>query len=120
MLYVIAAFTALLLATGQSLWKKAAGGFSSFSMSSLLPSLAKIFLSPYFLIGAVLYVTATAIYVWLFSKYSFSAVQISLVSFSIIFTLFISNLFFKEHLELINYIGVPILLIGVLLITWRG
>jgi drug/metabolite transporter (DMT)-like permease len=121
MLYIQTIITALLLAAGQSLWKMAALKFPIYQNEglSLFVSGFKTLFSVYFISGAFLYILATLIYLWLFSKYPFYAVQVSLVSFSIIFSLIISRFIFKESVALINYFGIVLVLIGVILVIWK-
>lgn len=120
MLYIFLFITALLLASGQSLWKKAAINFPIYLKNNtpLIPAIFKVIFSKFFIIGAFLYIIATLIYLWLFSKYPFYTVQISLVAFVIILSLIISNIIFKESINTINYIGVSLVLIGIILVTW--
>jgi len=121
MLYIETIITALLLAAGQSLWKMAALKFPIYQNEglSLFVSGFKTLFSVYFISGAFLYVLATLIYLWLFSKYPFYTVQVSLVSFSIIFSLIISRFIFKESVSLINYFGIVLVLIGVFFVVWK-
>jgi drug/metabolite transporter (DMT)-like permease len=118
MIYILTAITALLLVSGQSLWKMAASNLDK--GSPLVQSLFKVLFTPQFLMGAFLYIIATLIYVWLFSKYNYSVVQLSLISFSILLSSAIAILFFKETFSIINYIGVIILIAGLILATWKS
>jgi drug/metabolite transporter (DMT)-like permease len=111
--------TALLLVIGQSLWKVASKAFLVFKGKSLFTVLFKLILSWQFILGGVFYVVATLLYVYLFSKFPYFAVQLTLVSFSIIFSLLVSTYVFKEGLGLINYIGAFIIILGVVLVTWK-
>lgn len=122
MLYFLTAITGLMLSAAQSLWKTSAVNFPRLTASgmSTVNAAIQVFFSLKFISGALLYVLATLLYVWLFSKYPFYAVQISLVSFSIIFSLIISNVIFKENLQLMNYLGIPLILIGVSLVVWKN
>ncbi|HBG81386.1 TPA: hypothetical protein DDW69_00940 [candidate division CPR2 bacterium] len=119
MQYLLSAITALLLAIGQSLWKLSAAAFNNQGDESLIKAISKVIFTPNFIIGAFLYIVATMLYLWLFSKYPFYAVQILLVSFSLIFSLLVSNFIFKEQINLVNYLGIPLILIGAVLVIWQ-
>jgi drug/metabolite transporter (DMT)-like permease len=121
MVFIYTAITAILLSLGQALWKIAAlkfplhqkDGLSSFEATT------KVLLSYHFILGAIIYVLATLLYLWLFSKYPFFIVQITLVSFAIVFSLTIATLLFRENISLINLIGIPLIILGALLATWK-
>ncbi|PIP31067.1 hypothetical protein COX25_01360 [bacterium (Candidatus Howlettbacteria) CG23_combo_of_CG06-09_8_20_14_all_37_9] len=121
MLYIFSAITALLLATAQSLWKTSTNNFPEYTKNglTLFQAAIKVLFSLHFISGAFLYIIATLIYLWMFSNYSFYAVQISIVSFAIIFSFLISHFVFKETANLTNYLGIPLILLGVLLIIWK-
>lgn len=121
MIYVYTALTALILATGQTYWKKAALGFSMLKGAgrSLPQSILGTIFSLNFVVGAFLYITATVVYLWLFSKYPFSIVQITMISFGLILSTAISLIIFKENLTLLNFVGVGVIIIGVFLVAWR-
>lgn len=116
MFYIYTLIAAVLLVAAQSFWKNAS---SSLGVSLSLKTLYSLIVTPSFLVGALLYVLATLIYIWLFSKYPYFSVQITLITFSVIFTLLVARLVFKEDLILINYLGVPLLVLGVVLATWK-
>jgi drug/metabolite transporter (DMT)-like permease len=118
MIYILTAITALLLVSGQSLWKMAANNLDK--SSPLIHSLSKVLLTPQFIVGAFLYALATLIYLWLFSKYNYSVVQLSLIAFSVILSSLIAVLFFKEHFSIINVVGVFVLIAGIMLVTWKS
>jgi drug/metabolite transporter (DMT)-like permease len=118
MLYLLTLITAALLAAGQALWKSAAIALPALQKNnSIFQAIIKVLLSAKFIAGAFLYVVATLIYLWLFSKFPFSAVQITLISASLALAVLISHFIFKENLYLINYLGVLIILVGVSLAT---
>ncbi len=120
-LYIYTVITALLLVTGQSLWKTAAGSYNVYlkNGASLFKALVMVLFSGKFLIGVAVYIIATFFYLWLFSRYHFYTVQVTLISFSIIFSLFVSYLIFKESMSIINYWGVILIIVGVFLVTWK-
>jgi drug/metabolite transporter (DMT)-like permease len=120
MLYLMTIVTAFLLSVGQALWKSAALGFSALQKeNTLIGAILKVMFSVKFIAGALVYLIATLIYLWLFSKYPFSAVQITLISASLVLSVVISRFIFKETLNPINYLGIVIILLGVFLATKR-
>ncbi|MEI6266714.1 MAG: hypothetical protein WCP14_02390 [bacterium] len=119
MLYLLTIFTAALLATGQMFWKKAAVTYPTLIADHLSPTSAalRVIFSTKFFIGAFLYVVATLIYLWLFSKYPYYIVQTTLMVTSLVLTAAISVFIFKEELSLINLLGISIILFGVFLVS---
>jgi drug/metabolite transporter (DMT)-like permease len=119
MLLVFTSIVAGLLVIGQALWKSSAMAISNGSFS-IINLITKVLLTPKFILGACLYVIATLAYVWLFSKFPYYAVQMSLVSFSLVFSFLISYFIFKESFSVSNFLGLALLIVGVILITWKN
>lgn len=121
MLYLLTLVAAVVLAGGQALWKTAAVGYPKLITEGIPTFRAAItvLLSPSFIFGAILYVIATLIYLWLFSKYPYYQVQIILVSFSILASLMISRFIFKETFNLVNLVGMLLIIAGAALVTWK-
>lgn len=120
MIYLLTFITALIMASGQTFWKKAAVSYSLLiSSGNSMDALLKTLLSLNFIFGAFLYVCATMVYLWLMSRYPFFVVQISMVAFSIILALFIASIIFREHVSLINYFGVLLVISGIFFVVWK-
>ncbi len=114
--------TTALLSAGQALWKRAAINFPVYIKegSPLFKAVLQVLLSGYFISGAILYVVATLIYLWLFSKYPYFSVQLTMVSLAVVFSLLVSYFIFKEHISIVNFFGIPLILAGVILVTWKS
>lgn len=119
MLYIYTLSVASFLVVAQALWKISTKALDSNAPFSLASMFNKVLFTPQFIIGGILYVAATLIYVWLFSKFPYYQVQLTLITFSLILSTLVSSLFFKEYLLPINYLGIFILLLGVLLVTFK-
>lgn len=120
MIVIYTFFVATMLVTGQALWKSAAMALTPGMPFSINNYLIKVLLTPKFIIGGIIYVFATLVYVWLFSKFPYYQVQLTLVTLSLILSVGVATLLFKEQLSPVNYIGIFILIIGVFLITRKG
>lgn len=119
MLYLFTVLTALLLAVGQMFWKKAAVTYPeliSNNVSSGSAAFQVIFSSKFF-VGAFLYVVATLLYLWLFSRYPYYIVQTTLLVTSLVLTAMFSVLIFKEELTPLNLLGIAVILLGVFLVS---
>jgi len=115
---ILAIIASSILISAQALWKKA---FSSvvfaFSKEFLISNqFLKIIFSPYFLLGAFLYVTATIFYIYLFNRYSFYSVQSIMLVASITLSFLIASFIFKEPITLFKIGGLMLLISGIVLI----
>jgi drug/metabolite transporter (DMT)-like permease len=120
-MYFYVFIVAIFLATAQTLWKIAGNNYASLAKDfSSLAAILKTAFSPQFIAGAILYVVATAIYVWLFSRYTFFAVQVTLISTSVILAALISYFFFKENPSPINIFGLVVIIVGIVLATQKA
>ncbi|HSX16790.1 MAG TPA: hypothetical protein VLH86_01675 [Patescibacteria group bacterium] len=119
--YVLGLFFAGLLVVAQSCWRTAVSSHTAlFSGQGLTVSKVIAFaFAPLTLLGIVLYVLATALYMYMLSRYHFSAVQGIVLAFSLILSITIAVVFFHERLTLVNIIGVALLLGGITLLNLR-
>ncbi|MED4889240.1 EamA family transporter [Lysinibacillus fusiformis] len=102
----------LLLVIGQTLWKI---GAEKIEISGLR-SLMNVVLSPWIIGGGVLYVIATAIWLYLLSKLPLSLIY-PLQSVAYVIALFVALLIFKEAIPITRWVGVAVILFGVYLVT---
>lgn len=102
----------LFLTSGQVLWKMSVRNIGSFNFSSLWG----VLLSPYFLIGGVLYVMATLIWIYLLTKLPLSTLY-PLQSLAYVFGLLAGYFVFNEFISFQKIVGVAIILIGVYFIA---
>ncbi|MBW4061663.1 hypothetical protein HJC99_03795 [Candidatus Saccharibacteria bacterium] len=121
MLYIIGILVAFLLVCGQALWKVGvqhahleltAGYLFSKQVFSLI-------FSPYIIGGAVIYAFATLMYLGLLAKYQYSTVQGLVVPVSLISAFLLARVVFNERLSVVNYVGLGVLVVGILLATRR-
>ncbi|MFJ8102261.1 hypothetical protein [Lysinibacillus sp. NPDC096212] len=102
----------LLLVVGQTLWKI---GAEKIEISGL-KSIINVILSPWIIGGGVLYVIATAIWLYLLSKLPLSLIY-PLQSVAYIIALFVALLVFKEVIPITRWVGVAVILFGVYLVA---
>jgi drug/metabolite transporter (DMT)-like permease len=119
-MYIFIFIVAFLLATAQALWKMAGNDYATLVKNTELTiAIFQTAISAKFIGGAILYIAATAIYIWLFSRYSFFSVQVTLISTSVILSVLISYFIFKEIPSSLNILGIAIILIGITLANLR-
>lgn len=114
MLYMLAVCVALALAGGQALWRVVAQ-----REGVTLHSLPGLIFSPHFIAGAFLYMAATLVYLYMQSKYEFTHIQTVVLAGSLIGSFIIAALFFSERIEIINLIGLGLLLVGIVLVVYK-
>lgn len=66
--------------------------------------------------GAAIYIVATLLYFYMLSKLKFFSVQIAMTALSIIFSTLLSIVVFGEKPNLINYAGILLVFIGIVLV----
>jgi len=120
MRYIATIVLALLLVTAQSCWKLAVNGHTAlFAGNVTLGKLVSFVFSPLTLLGMVLYVVATGLYMVLLSRYNFSFVQAMVIPLSLVFSVSIATIFFHDHLSIVNIIGMAVIVVGIILFTLR-
>ena len=121
MQYIFSIIFAGLLVTAQSCWKLSVGRnaelFSGhgFGLSKLL----NFAFAPLTLAGILLYVIATGLYMYLLSKYQFSTVQAMVITLSLLLSVGIAVAFFGDRLGVVNFLGVGLIVVGIVLINVR-
>ena len=98
----------IFLVLGQTLWKISSTGANT--------NMVKIFFSPYFIIGGLLYAFATVIWVYLLSKLPLSFLY-PLQSVAYVLGTIIACVIFKETVPLTRWIGVCVITFGVYLVA---
>ncbi len=120
MQYFLSMVFASILVTAQSCWKLAADSTLSSSSDSLtIGSIARLALSAMFIIGALLYMIAVGIYMYLLSNYDFSLIQSMTIPLSLLVSIFVAVVFFNEKLYIANYIGLFFVTVGIVLLSRR-
>lgn len=102
----------VLLVTGQTLWKIGAEKISFSGLNTII----SMVLSPWIVIGGVLYVLATGIWLYLLSKLPLSLIY-PLQSIAYVLGLFVALYIFKETIPITRWIGVSVILVGVYLVA---
>lgn len=119
MFYLFAVIVAALLVSGQSLWKVGVEKIH-FELTPSFFFSHKIFgliFSPYVLLGLVLYVFATLLYLNMLAKYPYSHVQAAVIPLSLLASFIIAYFIFSEHFSILNMLGALIILVGIGLVT---
>lgn len=72
---------------------------------------------PYFWLGCIIYAVATALYIYVISKYSYGISYAIIVGYSAVLATVVSTRFFHESIRPVNYLGVMVILLGILLVV---
>ncbi len=112
MIYLLLLVNVLLLVGGQMLWKVGAASIESWSFNTII-FLVK---SPFFIGGGLLYVVATFIWMYIITKLPFS-VAYPLQSLSYVIGVLAAYFYFKENVDVSQWIGVCVIVVGVYLIA---
>ena len=116
MMLIISAFLfALMLATGQSLWKAAVNKNPVESLS--FPVLMQVLFSPLFIAGLVLYELSVVIYLYALSHFEFNKVQALAIPLSLIFSILSAWLIFQEDIKMTTVAGIVVILVGIYLVV---
>lgn len=107
MYYIILFCNLFLLVGGQILWKFAISDVTTWNFQTIV----KVIFSPYFIGGGVLYVLATAIWIFILSKIPFS-IAYPLQSASYIIGMVAAYFLFKEQIEPTQWFGVGLIILG--------
>jgi drug/metabolite transporter (DMT)-like permease len=114
MQYVLSLVVGILLASAQAMWRVVAQ-----REGITLSNIFKVILTPQFIAGALLYVAATFIYLYLQSKYLFSTIQATLIVTSLFVSLIFAWVAFSEKISPLNLVGFVFLTIGILMVTQK-
>lgn len=119
MFYVYSVIFSFLVVAGQAMYNKAVneenfelttGFFFSKKMVGLVTN-------PLLIGGFILFLGATAVSFWMYTKYDFSNIQAATVPVILILTYVINYFFFDGSLGLANIVGFAIIVFGVLIAT---
>ncbi len=118
-------FAVLLIAislsvTGETMLKKGVNSLDGleFAPATLIPTFVRIFTNPLVFLGFVFIFGGSLFWLAVLSKWDLSLAY-PLLSISYIASLFIGALFLGEQVTLIRIVGVVVVVVGVVLITWR-
>lgn len=115
---VLTVITSVLITAGQVLWKIGLHNIGGLYVKdkNILDNSLRLISSWHIMTGFVMYGLATGTFMYLLSKYRISLV-IPLLSVSFIFSLFAGIAIFREKVNIYNWIGAVVIIIGVYLIT---
>jgi len=120
MQYILSIIFAVLLVVAQSSWKHAVGAADTpFKTGFSLDSVVRFAVSPFVILGMLIYLAAIFLYMYLLSKYEFSFVQSIAIPLSLVFSMIVATALFGESLSLVNYVGLVVVVFGIVLITTR-
>jgi uncharacterized membrane protein len=106
-----------IIATAQALWKYGILQLGE-EVSISFRLICKYLGSWYFLLGASLYVVATALWIYILSQHEFHLVY-PMNSIGYIFAIFLSLWLFNESISWNRYLGIGIIVIGVIILALK-
>ena len=109
---------ALLLVTAQAIWRSAVVNDKIFS-GSLAAAIVNATTNPKMWLGGLLYVATTILYLFLFSKFKFFIVQISVTAMALIIATAVSHFIFHEEITIMNLAGLLLVMIGLGLVVQK-
>jgi multidrug transporter EmrE-like cation transporter len=114
--YMILSVSILLAVIGQLLMKKGMMLFGAFPVSQLLQKIIPIFLNPYVFFGLACFGLSSVFWLVVLSRLELSLVY-PMVSVAYILVAFASWFFFKENVTLVRWMGIAVIVLGVILIS---
>lgn len=112
MTYLLILLSALLLVSGQFMWKAAVANVTVWHVDTMF----KVITSYYFLGGALLYVIATLVWMVVLSRLPLSMAY-PFQSISYIIAMLASFFIFKETVVPIQWVGAVVIIIGVIMVS---
>jgi len=106
--FLLLVLNILLLVSGQFLWKYAVLGITTWNLNTIV----QVVLSPYFILGGILYVVATGVWLVILSKLPLS-IAYPVQSLSYVLAIIGASIFFKESISINQLIGLLLILFGV-------
>lgn len=114
--YLIMIVSIALAIAGQLLMKRGMIAFGTFPVSQLLVKLIPIFLNPWVFAGLACFGLSSVFWLVVLSRMPLSLVY-PMVSFGYVLVALLSVFFFKEHVSLIRWTGIVVIILGVFLIS---
>ena len=115
LVYILVLINIVLLVTGQLLFKLGLARTGAMTLQNL----PTVFLSPLIWMGLSLYVVATLIWFAVLSRAQLNVVY-PLQSLSYILALVGSIIVFHEQVTPMRWVGVAVILLGVVLVSWQA
>jgi len=114
--YVLFASSLILAVTGQLLMKKGMNAFGSFPISQMVQKIIPMFMNPYVFVGFACFGLSSIFWLAVLSRFEISMVY-PMVSLAYVVVAIASLILFKENVTLIRWIGIGVILLGVVLIS---
>jgi len=119
MFYVYSVLFSFFVVAGQALYNKAVND-ENFELTTSF-FFSKRFLglitNPMLIGGFVLFLGATAVSFWMYTKFDFSSIQAATVPVILIFSYLVNYWFFDGKIGIYNIVGFLIIVVGVLVAT---
>lgn len=119
MFYLYSVLFSFFVVSGQALYNKAVND-ENFELSASFffsKKLVGLITNPMLIGGFVLFLGATAVSFWMYTKYDFSSIQAATVPVILIFSYLVNYFFFDGKITLMNVLGFAIIAIGVFVAT---
>ncbi|MFA6431265.1 MAG: EamA family transporter [Candidatus Margulisiibacteriota bacterium] len=114
--YVMAIISILLAVTGQILMKKGMMMVGTFSISQFAGKLIPMFTNPWVFSGFFCFGISSLFWLVVLSRLPLSLVY-PMVSVGYVLVAFLSIIMFKEHVSVVRWIGIFVIVMGVFLIS---
>jgi multidrug transporter EmrE-like cation transporter len=114
--YLILVISVLLAVTGQLLMKRGMMSFGTFPVSQLISNVIPMFLNPWVFIGFVCFGLSSIFWLVVLSRMELSLVY-PMVSVAYVLVALVSFFIFKENVTLIRWVGISVIIFGVILIS---
>lgn len=122
MIYLFGIIFSALIVAGNSMYKLGvdAAGFELSSSFLLSKKMLSFLISWQLVSGLILFTAATGISFWMLTKFEFSAIQAVTVPVVMGLSFIVGGyIFHEESLSLINYVGLAVIIAGVMLAAHR-
>jgi multidrug transporter EmrE-like cation transporter len=114
--YLIMATSIGLAIAGQLLMKKGMMAFGTFPISQMLANIIPMFLNPWVFIGFACFGLSSLFWLVVLSRLPLSLVY-PMVSVAYVIVALFSWYFFKENVSVVRWVGIGVIILGVVLIS---
>jgi len=114
--YVLFASSLILAVTGQLLMKKGMNAFGSFPISQMVQKIIPMFMNPCVFVGFACFGLSSIFWLAVLSRFEISLVY-PMVSLAYVVVAIASLLLFKENVTMIRWVGIGVIIFGVILIS---
>lgn len=119
MFYLYSVLFALFVVAGQAMYNRAVND-ENFELTTnflLSRKMLDLITNPILISGFILFLGATAVSFWMYTKYDFSNIQAATVPVILILSYTVNYLFFDGTIGLANIIGFAVIVAGVFIAT---